>query len=222
MEKTRSTILLFATVVLSLFCLTTLAGCAGPSPTDTTQQFLDGLKNDDMESIQGAYAGDPNQTFESWGSSAEDESTSNDGGVTSTEMKDLIDNDLIPKMREFDYELSNEQINGDVATVDVKITTYALGDALSSFMSEYISQAFTLAFSQPSDEQMNQLATSIFSSKIKSMDKSYTDTVTVNLSKQDNAWKVDAINADSDIADALLGGMISSLKSYQQVYGSEN
>ena len=88
-------------------------------------------------------------------------------------------------------------------------------------MTDYISQGMALAFTDASDEQLNELATSIFSSKIKSMDKTYTDTVTFSLSKEDNAWKVDAIDEDGEIADAFFGGLVSSLESLDTVYGGD-
>ena len=195
--------------VLSSLCLVGLSGCAGPSPTEVTQQFLDGIKNNDTESIQEVYGGDTSTMLSAW---QED--------TTSEEMQDLYQNTLMPKLREFDYEVSNEQINGDTATVDVTITTYAVGDAFSSFLSDYMNQAVTLAFSGASEDDLTVLAESILDSKINSMEKSYTDTVTISLTKSDNAWKVDALQEDGEVEDALLGGLLTIINSYGEVYDS--
>lgn len=204
---------------LSAFFLAgVLSGCASQTPTEATQQFLDGVKANDAESIQEVYSGDPNTIFSFY---QEDLSSEEVEGVTSQEVEDAVQNDLLPKLREFDYELSNEQVNGETATVDVKITTYAAGDAFSSFLSDYMSQAFTLAFSGASEDDLTQLAASIFSSKIKSMDKSYTETVSLALTKTDNTWKVDSLSEDSEMSDAFLGGLLSSFDSFNAAYGTE-
>lgn len=228
-----------ALVASAGLALCLLAGCAGPSPTEVAQQFLDGVKANDTEALQASYSGDAD-IFGTWegsivsadsgdetagdGSTTGDEAATDDSTLASddqatAEIRSAVDNDLVPKLREFDYELSNEQIDGDTATVDVKITTYAAGDAFSSFMSDYISQAFTLALSGASEDQITELASSIFSSKIKTMEKSYTDTVTLNLTKVDGSWKVDALDNYGEIADALVGGLITTAQSIESAYG---
>lgn len=204
--------------VLSSLCLVGLSGCAGPSPTEVTQQFLDGIKNNDTESIQEVYGGDTSTMLSAW---QEDTTSKEDStAVSSQEMQDLYQNTLMPKLREFDYEVSNEQINGDTATVDVTITTYAVGDAFSSFLSDYMNQAVTLAFSGASEDDLTVLAESILDSKINSMEKSYTDTVTISLTKSDNTWKVDTLQEDGEVEDALLGGLLTIINSYGEVYDS--
>ena len=200
-------------------CIVGLSGCAGPSPTEVTTQFLDGIKNGDSEAVMEVYAGDYSPILEGWQNDDSSEGAEDASAVPGIE--EICENELLPKLQEFDYEILSEQIDGDSATVEVKITTYAVGNAMSSFMTDYISQGMALAFTDASDEQLNELATSIFSSKIKSMDKTYTDTVTFSLSKEDNAWKVDAIDEDGEIADAFFGGLVSSLESLDTVYGGD-
>ena len=101
-----------------------------------------------------------------------------------------------------------------------KITTYAAGEAFNSFASDYMSQAFALAFSGASEEDLASLGVSIFDSKIKSMSKTYTDTVTFTLTKTDGNWKVDAIDPEGDIADAFLGGLITSVNAMDTTYSN--
>ena len=117
-----------------------------------------------------------------------------------------------------DYEITNEQIDGDTATVDVKITTYTVGDAFNTFITDYMSQGFTLALSGASEDDLSELASSIFSTKINSMEKSYTDTVTVSLSKVDGNWKVDDIKSNAELTDALLGGLYTTIESLDGLY----
>jgi hypothetical protein len=170
---------------------------------------LDGIKNNDTSAIEESYAGNVDEVF----STFEQEATSEEDETTAA-VRDVYENNLIPKMREFDYEISNEQIDGDTATVDVTVTTYAVGDALKSFASDYLTQAFSLALSNPSEDEMNKLGVSILTSKIDEMEKTYTETATVQLSKDDNnAWKVDSLGEDDEFTDVILGGAITASKS---------
>lgn len=219
-SRMRAVAVLFV-VGLALFLL---AGCSGPTPTEVAQQFLDGVKADDAEALQASYSGDPNTLFSSEleDVSAEADAASADAAAedqATAELQGVIDDELTPKLREFDYEISNEQIDGDMATVDVKMTTYAAGEALTSFVSDYVSQAIALAFSGASEEEISELATSLFSSKMKTMEKNYTDTVTLNLTKVDGSWKVDALDVDSEMSDALMGGLISAASTMESAYG---
>lgn len=208
----------FVASILCTLCCVVLVGCSSPSPTEVTTQFLEGVKANDSDAMQEDYSGDSSTLFKMDKEEASDsgnEALSEDNQAT---MESVINTNLIPKLREFDYELSNETIDGDKATVDAKITTYAAGEAFNSFASDYMSQAFASAFSGASEEDLASLGVSIFDSKIKSMSKTYTDTVTFTLTKTDGNWKVDAIDPEGDIADAFLGGLITSVNAMDTTY----
>ena len=81
-----------------------------------------------------------------------------------------------------------------------------------------MSQGFTLALSGASEDDLSELASSIFSTKINSMEKSYTDTVTVSLFKVDGNWKVDDIKSNAELTDALLGGLYTTIESLDGLY----
>ena len=100
-------------------------------------------------------------------------------------MDKLFNEQLLPKMLDFEYEISNEKINGDKATVDVNIKTYRVGYAIFSFFGEYMSQAFALAFLDVSEDQLDALAVSILSGKIADFkEKTFEKTVTLQMSKK--------------------------------------
>lgn len=199
-------------------CLIAMAGCSTPSPTEVTTKFLEAVKADDTGTIQETYSGDQSGLFNVKDAVNNDGDNSASSDSNDAAVNDSITNNLIPKLKEFDYEVSNETINGDSATVDVKVTTYAAGDACNSFISDYLNQAFTLALSGASQDKLNSLATSIFDSKIKSMSKTYTDTATISLTKEEGKWKVDEIDPRSDTADVFLGGLVSSINTIKQTY----
>ena len=194
-------------------CLNVLSGCSSaPSPTEVTDTFLNAVKSQDMETMQNNYA---EGTFD-FGQIASSEA-SEEGAQLSEEAT----NTLTSKLLEFDYEISNEQINENTATVDVSITTYPFGDAFSSFVSDYLSQGFAAALNGASDEEMGELGSSILTQKLNGMEKSYTGTATLSLTKVDDQWKVDTIADDSDFVNVLSGGLLDTANTINEVYGGE-
>ena len=189
----------------------TLCGCGGPTPTETADTFLTAVKAGDAETIKTVYEDGEFNILATW----------DDGESDDDELVDdsYFEETLLPKIRDFDYELSNEKIDGDKATVDVKITTYDIGTAFSSFMSEYFAQALTLAFSDTSDEKIEKIGETIFRTKMNELtEKTYSETVTLDLVKKADNWKVCTIDEDSDFLNAICGNMIKTLEQLEDAY----
>lgn len=202
MKKT----LLVITIALAMLAALSACGPKIPTPTETADTFLTALKAQDKETLASAYAGGDLDLLEEAAESDESEETNEDSGLTK-----VYEEQMVPKLLDFDYEISNEQIDGDKATVDVKITTFRIGDAFTAFFSEYISQAFMLAFSDASEEDIDALATTILSGKLADLtEKSYEKTATLSLSMKDDKWVVDEIQTGDDIVDALTGGLVTA------------
>lgn len=197
---------LFALTAAAMFCVFALVGCGGPTPTETVTQFLEGVKTADQEAIAATYVKDSYTLF--------DEESSDD---TVSGMSSAMDDELLAKMLEFEYEVSNEVIDGDKATVDVKITTYSLGSAINSFMTDFISQALTLSLSGASDEEVTKLAENILTDKVMNMEKTYTETVTVKLTKVDGTWTINKMGEKSDFYNAITGGMMKAIEAYEDL-----
>lgn len=221
-EKTKSltsrALFIGFLVALLATCALVLSGCSSLSPTQVTQKFLDAVKAEDMNNVGDSYAGDSSEVMSLDENIVLDESSLS--AEDAEKVKSMVNDNLLPKLREFDYELSNEVINGDKATVDAKITTYAVGDAFSSSISDFLDQAIALAFSGATEDDLTSLFITTFDSKISAMPKTYTSTVTIPLSKVDGKWEVDAIDSNSELLDAILGGLVSSVESTASTYGA--
>ena len=203
--------------------MSVLSGCGPkiPTPTETTDSFLQALKSQDAEAIAGVYDGTDVDLLEAASDSAEDNETDGDSETTDTGLEAAYEEQMLPKMLDFDYELSNEQIDGDKATVDVKITTYRIGDAFTAFFSDYISQAFMLAFSDASEEDLDALATTILSGKLADLsEKTYEKTATLSLSMKDDKWVVDNIEDSDEFLDAITGGLVTSMKTMTDAFSA--
>lgn len=199
------------TTIMSLILVIGLCSCGGPTPTETVDSFLTAVKSSDAETIKTVYSG---ESFDFSGKISNPEDDDEELNKITTEV-------LVPKMLDFDYELSNEKIDGDKATVDVAFTTYNFGNALTSFMTDYFSQALALAFSDTSEEQMNKIAATLYKKSIENMDKNYAGKATISLSKNDGAWIIDEFDDEGEFYNAFLGGAIDSWEDFEEAYDFE-
>lgn len=197
--------------IMSLILVIGLCSCGGPTPTETVDSFLTAVKSSDAETIKTVYSG---ESFDFNKDISDFEGDDEELNKITTEV-------LAPKMLDFDYELSNEKIDGDKATVDVAFTTYNFGNALTSFMTDYFSQALALAFSDTSEEQMNKIAATLYKKSIENMDKNYAGKATISLSKNDGAWIIDEFDDEGEFYNAFLGGAIESWEDFEEAYDFE-
>lgn len=202
MLKKLSTLLLIIALVLSL------TACGKPTPTEVTTSFLDAVKAQDSKTIASVYAEDTWSLFEVSSAKA-------DFSEDHDELDQYFTNDIFPKLLEFDYEIIEERVEEETAEVDVKITTYDMGTAFTNFITEYLTQGISLAFSG-ADVDYDALANKLFKEEFGKMEKSFTKTVTVSLSKVDGAWIIDKLGDDAPLTDALLGGLITSIEAYNE------
>ncbi len=198
--------LLVITMVLAMIAALSACGPKIPTPTETADSFLTAMKTQDEEALASVYAGSDIDLLDKAAESDDNEEVNEDSGLTK-----VYEEQMVPKMLDFDYELSNEKIDGDKATVDVKITTYRIGDAFTAFFSDYLSQALVLAFSDASEEELDAMATTLLSGKLADLtEKSYEKTATLSLSMKDDKWVVDELQTGDDVVDALTGGLVTA------------
>ena len=204
------------TIVMAMLAALSACGPKIPTPTETADTFLTAVKAQDSETLATVYAGGNLDLLEAAAESDESAEANEDSGLTK-----VFEEQMMPKMLDFDYELSNEQIDGDKATVDVKITNYSIGDAFTAFFSDYISQAFMLAFSDTSEEELDSLATTILSGKLAELtEKKYEKTATLSLSMKDDKWVVDEIQTGDDIVDGLTGGLVTAFANMEDAFSA--
>ena len=111
---------------------------------------------------------------------------------------------LIDKVLEFDYEIGEESIDGDTATVELTITTYPLGDIFTTVLSELFSSDMEELASMTEDELMAWMDETLIS-QLDAAEKTYVTDVTVTLNQEDGQW---VVQEDQEFSNALTGGMI--------------
>ncbi len=174
------------TILLLALCLVFLAACGAPSPSDALKADLEDAKSSPDEIIEGIVS---------------------DGfGEEATQA-------LIDKVLEFDYELGEEKIDGDTATVELTITTYPLGDVFTNVLTELFSSDMEELASMSEDELMAKMDETLMS-ELDAVEKSYKTDLTVTLNQEDGQWVAEESN---ELSNALTGGMLdfaSSMMSY--------
>lgn len=194
---------ILVTILMAAMCACAVlaAGCSStPSPSEVTAAALDAMKAQDTETLQSFYSGevtdvDPGKMAEGY--------TGDDAEAVNAFAEKLLD---------FDYEVGDETIDGDKATVEVSITTYDFGTAFEDAVGLYIKQGFAAALSGASQEELSKMFSAALLDKVNALEeKEYTSTTTFNLTKQDGEWKLDELSKENQ--DSLLGGIISKVDS---------
>ncbi len=202
MKKHVKTILA-AFLVLVMGLTSVVSAETAATPAETLDAFLKELREKEIEEFSEEFPPDT--------AAGLDEITGLDEELTQ---------DLFGKLQDFEYELSNEQIDGDTATVDVTIRTYDFGKTVSDIILDFMGDAFFMSFTNPSEEEIQEKILSIVRKKTGNMEKNYEATVTVEMKKDGDEWVMEELSEDSPLLDALVGGLISTLKDYEKLSDS--
>ena len=110
---------------------------------------------------------------------------------------------LVDKVLEFDYQLGEEKIDGDKATVETTITTYPFGEIFTGIVADFITQAF--ANPDMTDDDASALLDQLLMDALDKADKTYSKTITIELSQEDGEW---VVQESDEMSNALTGGML--------------
>ena len=163
-------------ILLLALCLIFMTACGTASPTDALKADLENAKSSPDEII---------------GQLGED-------GFGEEATQALVDTVL-----EFDYQLGEEKIDGDKATVETTITTYPFGEIFTGIVADFITQAF--ANPDMTDDDASALLDQLLMDALDKADKTYSKTITIELSQEDGEW---VVQESDEMSNALTGGML--------------
>ena len=163
-------------ILLFALCLIFMTACGTASPTDALKADLENAKSSPDEII---------------GQLGED-------GFGEEATQALVD-----KVLEFDYQLGEEKIDGDKATVETTITTYPFGEIFTGIVADFITQAF--ANPDMTDDDASALLDQLLMDALDKADKTYSKTITIELSQEDGEW---VVQESDEMSNALTGGML--------------
>ena len=207
----KSTFIRCALIVSLILILVLTASCAGgqkqaaDTPSGAVDTFFEAAKKGDREAIKEVYAGDPKTVTDI--TEEMGESSYKELGISEENVKEMQE-----KLLDFDYEVGEENVEGEKGTVKVKIKTYNTGAVFKKWLSEFMGWAMANAMSGMSQEELSKKGVEMFNDEFKNVKKDYSETVNVDVEKVDGKWKVSELNEESDILNALTGGMVDELK----------
>lgn len=211
---TKKNLRIVLVLALAALMAMMMAGCGKKeaTPSQTADRFLKALKTQDQETLKKVYANGSVDLKKELKGEKDDSSAD--------EIDDKTVKLLIDKLLDYDYQISDEKIDGDKATVKVKITTYSFGDSFQGFVKDYMNQGMSLAISGASNDKLSNLANTLLQKHLKKLTKKdYEKTVTLSLKKKDGRWIVRELDEDSDFVDAVCGGMITAFSQYADQLG---
>ena len=182
--------------------------CGGPSPTETAGSFFKGIKAQDASAIEKVYDGKAK-----WVGTEDLESAFAVGDARLTKSQKKVISTLTKRLLKFSYQVTDEQVDGDTATVKVTFTTYRFGNMISSVFADFKAEAVDRAVAGKTFTDKD--LTSMLIDELKANNATLTDknrkkTVTVNLKKSGGRWKVTKMSAEA--VDAMLGGIVTTLE----------
>lgn len=180
-------------MLLVLLISTTLISCGGSTPTATVEEFLNGVKKDDIN----------NEIILSENNESQIEET--EDLYTEETQKKL--NDAMSKIT---YKVNEEIVDGDTAKVNVTVNSMDLGIVFGKILQESMSYVFAQAFSgqELTEEQQDAYMDELLNKNLDTI--TYSEkTGDINLVKLDNNWK---IKEDSNLTSLIMGMDFSSME----------
>jgi hypothetical protein len=188
-------------LLLVMLFISGLSGCAAKEkPEDTIVTFLDAFKEKKIIDYASLFDGDV--------------SDMTGDPFASPETPNEVSTKLMELILSYDYEIKETVISEDglSATVSVEFTTVNLGLIITTYMSEYMVEAFKLAFSGGTEEELYQLSIDLFMDASEGAAKDKVTTVEVKMVKVDKKWLIQGGEANLALFDGLMGGLLSTIE----------
>ena len=179
--------------VLTVIMAVSLGACGAKEGPDTAvSNYLNAIKAQDFK------------TASNYGDVEYDELS----GENEDEQSSAMMNSL---MESLSYTIVSTEESADTATVKVNIKAIDM----SLVMSDYISQAFTLAFSGIAEDELQQKMLEVFSTALENNKENLIEReVDVALTKGENGW---VITMSNELADAITGGLLTVADSFSDL-----
>ncbi len=118
------------------------------------------------------------------------------------------------------YEIMSAEEQNEEATVEVKYTFADSTPIISEFIQEYLIQAFSLAFSGGTDEDMDRIAQEILVDKLATVEPSYTEsTVKYSLKMVEKEWKINEV--PDEVVNVLSANLANAFSAMEDALSLE-
>ena len=185
-------------LMLALVLALSLTACGGKAgPEGVVGQFCKGLQELDEKAIA--------QCFDS------------DDAVTQKIM------DFMKSCAgQLKYQVGEAAVDGDTATVPVEFTYVNAGSLMTEILTEYISEAWSLALSGADDEKLAAAFEEVFDEKTTGADfPTLTATLTIPCVQTSDGWKISSSADNSEeLSDQLLDILTSNIYGALEDFGA--
>lgn len=193
-----------AVAVLSVIMLMVMGACGQASPSDNAKIFLDAVKTKDFDAMVSVCDGEAD--------------TENGFDDLYDDLYEDMPKEFVDKVMDvlfaYDYEIKGEEIDGDKAVVFVDMKCLPAGDAIRNIDEDEIYEKFldeygTLidnGYDIPDDEIEEFYADYIADLLDDLSEKTFEDTIELQMVKTDEGWKVADLDENSDFLYVLGGG----------------
>lgn len=130
------------------------------------------------------------------------------------EISPSVAHDLFSKMSDFSYtteEVTIDPKDSSKASVVTTITSYDLGKSFESTVLDYIRTDLEMTFDGSSSDDIIKKTEETIVKDIESSQKTFVSKVIINLTKEDDTWKVDKISDNPALLNALSGNIINTI-----------
>ncbi len=184
MKLSRTIKRLFAVSIIVMFTLAGLVGCSGASPSDTVDKYFKEISKGSSADVTKLITDKMKES----GNTKDKESAD----FLSTEVAKLLEE----QVKNIKCDVASEKIDGDKATVNVKVTGPNISSAFTNMIEKMTEQALTMAFSQEVkdekelEKKINELAETALKEEFKQI-KTDERTGDISLVKKDGNWTID-------------------------------
>lgn len=196
---------------LTFYCLLilSLVGCSSEvteGPGDVTAHFLNALQQQNYSSVKQYY------------SENVDNLSHFKNKVES--ISPLVANELFNKLADFSYiieKIELDEKDENKASVLLTMKSYDLGKVFENTILDYLKTDLTMSFNGATADDIIKEAEKIIVEDIKNSQKTFNETVTVTLSRENNTWKIDELEDNIPFLNALSGNIIYTVDQLSEI-----
>ena len=197
--------LLILLTVLFIFCLTACSKTETENPGETVVSFLNALQQQNYASAKAYY-------------------TENLDNLPNFRNKieaisPAVATELFNKLADFSYTTRKVEIDPndkDKAEVTISIQCYDLSDVFENIILDYLKTDLEMTFDGAKDEEITQKAEETILKDISNSEKDFRRTITIHLTKADDAWKLTKLSENKELLNALSGNIMEAIEEIDQ------
>lgn len=197
--------LLILLTVLFIFCLTACSKTETENPGETVVSFLNALQQQNYASAKAYY-------------------TENLDNLPNFRNKieaisPAVATELFNKLADFSYTTRKVEIDPndkDKAEVTISIQCYDLSDVFENIILDYLKTDLEMTFDGAKDEEITQKAEETILKDISNSEKDFRRTITIHLTKTDDAWKLTKLSENKELLNALSGNIMEAIEEIDQ------